>query len=456
MKYFDLKQLQKRREYYLLSPSLLTLVACGGGGGGYTNTTPAVPTEPTPVEPVANTGYSGAVVKGPVQNALVFIDENGDGEYNPGEQSRRTDSLGNYQFVDIPLNGPIIAITDDSSIDNSTGLVVSGMKLVAPAGSQVISPFTTLMVEGGMSQTQIKSALNLPNVDLTTFNPFGAGVDPGNALKVEIAAHQLSNVVKTISSALTGNKAGALGFEEAATVAAKTVAEAIASSNNVNLVDEAFVTSVILNASSSLTNEQATALGEIATDSAKAVVNLNNVISGVADLSSTTSKKAFGLSNQLTTEVNLAAQASGSVDDITLANPGTATSLAGGNNSSATSEYTDKTLIVVIDGFSNRVLDYDNVTLYDYGYQTVERQVDTYTDPYTGAISGYGNLDYLQTLVPDPFGNFYQVTPDGDNTYLIDPDYLGEGTFIDEFGNTAYYVDSLVTTRTQQSSELNP
>ena len=150
MKSFDLKQLQKRKQYYLLSPSLLTLVACGGAGGGNTTTTPALPIEPTPVAPVANTGYSGSVLKGPVQNALVFIDKNGDGKKNQGEQSRRTDSLGNDQFLDIPLIGPVIAITVDPSIDNSSGLVVSGMKLVAPAGSQVISPFTTLMVEGGM------------------------------------------------------------------------------------------------------------------------------------------------------------------------------------------------------------------------------------------------------------------------------------------------------------------
>ena len=80
MKSFDLKQLQKRKQYYLLSPSLLTLVACGGAGGGNTTTTPALPTEPTPVVPVANAGYSGSVLKGPVQNALVFIDENGDGK----------------------------------------------------------------------------------------------------------------------------------------------------------------------------------------------------------------------------------------------------------------------------------------------------------------------------------------------------------------------------------------
>lgn len=80
MKSFDLKQLQKRKQYYLLSPSLLTLVACGGAGGGNTTTTPALPTEPTHVVPVANTGYSGSVLKGPVQNALVFIDENGDGK----------------------------------------------------------------------------------------------------------------------------------------------------------------------------------------------------------------------------------------------------------------------------------------------------------------------------------------------------------------------------------------
>ena len=47
----------------------------------------------------------------------------------------------------------------------------------------------------------------------------------------------------------------------------------------------------------------------------------------------------------------------------------------------------DKSLLIVVDSFSDRVFEYDNVTLYDYGYFETVSYVDNYYDPYTGAFS---------------------------------------------------------------------
>ena len=54
--------------------SLLFVSACGGGGGGSSS---------NQNQQITN-NYSGAVVKGPLQNALVFLDYDNDGIFDVG------------------------------------------------------------------------------------------------------------------------------------------------------------------------------------------------------------------------------------------------------------------------------------------------------------------------------------------------------------------------------------
>ena len=85
----------------------------------------------------------------------------------------------------------------------------------------------------------------------------------------------------------------------------------------------------------------------------------------------------------------------------------------------------DKSLIIVVDKFSDRVLEYSNVTLWDYGYFENVSFIDNYYNVYTGAYSGYGNVDDIQVTAADSIGGFYQVTPDNDSfSSTLDLDFL--------------------------------
>mgnify|MGYP001222434885 FL=1 len=65
-----------------------------------------------------------------------------------------------------------------------------------------------------------------------------------------------------------------------------------------------------------------------------------------------------------------------------------------------------KSLFVVVDKFSERVLDFENVTLYDYGLFETVTVYDNLYDINTGAYSGYGNIDQISVITPDLVGGF--------------------------------------------------
>ena len=53
----------------------------------------------------------------------------------------------------------------------------------------------------------------------------------------------------------------------------------------------------------------------------------------------------------------------------------------------------DKSFLIIVDDFSERVLEYDNVSLIDYGFENVVTYYDNLYDISTGVYSGYGNYD---------------------------------------------------------------
>ena len=134
----------------VLSPlALVILAACGGGGGGSN---------------VAQTfSSSGKINKGPLKDALAFLDYDGDGAFDAGEPSVRTGADGSYSLTGAVANqsANIVAITDESTIDTSSGTVLSGVTLSAPAGAAVVSMASTLMVEANLTEAQVQEALGI-------------------------------------------------------------------------------------------------------------------------------------------------------------------------------------------------------------------------------------------------------------------------------------------------------
>ena len=178
--------------------ALLTLAACGGSGGGGSGGAPVSSGTP-------NVSVGGNVVKGPLSNALVFLDYDNDGVLDAGEPSARTGADGSYTLSTSNTNYSIVAITDGSTIDASSGAVLEGVTLKASSGATVVTPATTLMKEGNLTAAQVAKVLGLAdNIDPTTFNPYAAGVNAADALAVEKASQQIMSAITAFSGALEG------------------------------------------------------------------------------------------------------------------------------------------------------------------------------------------------------------------------------------------------------------
>ena len=184
-----------RIRLYHFSPfAYLILTACGGGGGSSSQ----------------NLQFGGNIIKGPLSNATVFVDYDGDGILYSGEPSTKTDSNGAFTLTSTSSTAQIVATTDANTIDTSTGQSLAGVILKAPAGSKVVTPATTLIQETGMTSTEVADALGLTGVDLLNFNPFAAGADAATALKVEKVAQQIIATAISISTAAESSGASSL------------------------------------------------------------------------------------------------------------------------------------------------------------------------------------------------------------------------------------------------------
>lgn len=98
-----------------------------------------------------------------MENALVFIDANENGELDEGELRGRTDEQGDVTFNVDTSNKSIVALTDELTIDRISNEVLAGLKLTAPKGSSVVSPITTLIDQTDLTDAQIKSTFSLPD-----------------------------------------------------------------------------------------------------------------------------------------------------------------------------------------------------------------------------------------------------------------------------------------------------
>ena len=307
-------QLGRNKFTYISPLALVTLSACQfgkveGGGSG------------TPV--------SGNIIKGPLSNALVFLDLDADNVLDDNEQSIRTDANGAFTINTTATNYTIVALTDDSTVDASSGSVLSGVTLTAPKGASVVTPTTTLMEEGGLTAEEVAKVLKLPDgVDPLTFNPFGDGVDAAKALEVEKVSQQIMTAVSSFASAAEGAGASEAGAFTAALNSVVDVVKVKAvnlSNPNAAVADQQidFSKSSDLNLIMAKVADEAqkvataegatgfdkTALDNLVNDTTTSIKNVNDQIKTVTDLTSDASKNVFSTLQVLAEQVKTAAVA---------------------------------------------------------------------------------------------------------------------------------------------------
>ena len=291
--------MSKKKVALSLSPlSLLTLAACGGGGGGGSAF----------VSTAGST--SGFAWQGPLSNALIYIDYD-DAALGNGA-SKRTGADGSFTLSVLNNKFTIIVVTDDATIDTSSGSVFSGVTMKARAGSTAVSTATTLMEEGGLSVAQVNKVLGLSSdIDHLTFNAFAADANAVDALAVEKASKQFFTVVNAFAAAVEGSGAS---HSDAFKTALKAVVDVIKVKANadstLDLTDGMDLLLIKGNVSTSLTNgvtgANLVAFAEMADDTATSIKNVNIKISLVTDLTSDISKNIFSIINVLKDQVKSA------------------------------------------------------------------------------------------------------------------------------------------------------
>ena len=272
----------------------------GGGSGG------------------SGTTFSGTVIKGPLVNAFVFLDENGNGLFDAGEPNFITSSTGGFSISSSAANPKLIVTTNDQTIDTTTGTVLSGMTFKAPAGTSVVSPLTTMMEESGLSVAEIKSVLGLPaSVNPLTFNPYAPGVEAADALATEQASAQTMATLAAFAAAAAGTGISQQDAFAAALSALSSVMQSKSSSGgsldlsdatDLASVQSAFTTAVA--AIPGVTGAQTTAMAGVIDDATTAIQNVNNKIASITntDLSDAANGNVFGLLQVLQDQVEQAAE----------------------------------------------------------------------------------------------------------------------------------------------------
>ena len=300
----------------------------------------------------ATSEVTGSIVKGPLSSALVFLDLNGNNVLDANEQSVRTDADGKFSFIQKDsVHYKIVALTDDSTVDASSGSVLAGVTLTAPKGAAVVTPTTTLMEEGGLTAEEVAEVLNLPDgVDPLTFNPFADGVDAAKALEVEKISHQIITAVNSFASAAEGAGASERGAFEAALnsvievvkVKAENLSDESAASadkvidftdaTDLNLIRDKVADEAekVVTAEGTTGFDKAT-LTSLVSDTAISIKNVNDQIDSVTDLTSNATKGVFSTLQVLTDQIKAAAVAekatpgSGSIEFTDAAKVATAT-----------------------------------------------------------------------------------------------------------------------------------
>ena len=300
--------MRKNKVALSLSPlGLLTLAACGGGGGN-------AGVASSDGSSGSGITVNGKVQKGPLSDAFVFLDYNANELYDDGtganamEPSVRSDANGDFSLIATQENFSIIATTDQTTVDTSSGVVLDGVTLKAPLASSMLTPATTLMEEGNLTASQVVQVLGLPDtIDPLTFDAFADGVDTNQALAVEKASHQIMTVINAFAAAAEGAGASqADSFEVALDSVVQVMKLRVESNLTINLTDTedlADIKTQVTTGVASVANVNTIAFGAMADDTTTAIMNVNVKINAVTDIGTVVAKNIFSTAQVLNVQV---------------------------------------------------------------------------------------------------------------------------------------------------------
>ena len=160
----------------------------------------------------------GAAVKGPLVNAIVFFDYDGDKELDANEPWTTTDGNGGYELVETsnaPDEYSIVVLMSEDTIDVLSGesYADSGVELSAAKGGTVITPLTTLyeaalagLADGQeLTEEAFTGAMGVPEgVDIANYNPYaknesGDYIGGNTATLAEALAQSVMTALEVIS-----------------------------------------------------------------------------------------------------------------------------------------------------------------------------------------------------------------------------------------------------------------
>ncbi len=267
----------------------------------------AIASMPNLVNAFVDGQVQGLVVNGYIAGATVFIDENGDGQLNPGEISVRSDDAGNFLFPEDAPTGTVIAM---GGVNITTGQVNTSI-LKAPAGAITVTPLTNLvqqMIESGLADSPetaedlLFGSLGLPKVDLSSFDPLqtalnGSDAEKAIAIEIEAITSQIANTLAIGGALLQG---AGLNQQQAQAALLNALSQAMsngspvdltASSTLENLLQQAAINTspTIAQTTGTMVNAVSQVLGEINSATNEAALKFldgttENPISALSDM----------------------------------------------------------------------------------------------------------------------------------------------------------------------------
>ena len=290
---------------------------------------------------IQGNSVGGAVVNGPLNSALVFLDYDFDGILDADEPSTRTNQFGEYELTSTRDFYDLVAIADDQTVDTSSGAIFAGITLKAPSGAGVISPTSTLMKEGSLTASEVAAVLGLPDgVDPLTFNPFNVDESDAavvaKALEVAKISKQITTAISSFASATEGAGAAAADAFNAAlnsvvdvvkTKAAKAKdANASAADKKLDFTaatDLDLIKTQVTTKATNLKGLDLVTLNALAADTTAAVKNVNVQIKAVTNLKADATKDIFSTTQVLRDQIKdvAIARKEGKAGEITFKDP---------------------------------------------------------------------------------------------------------------------------------------